>query len=162
MDDEIKARIPTKCNNNMVSHHLMMAMIDAKVCTYLSEARSNASCYLCLAKPTEINRLDTVISKTVSTGVYEFGLSSLHARINSMEYLLHIAYRLDLKKWAAIGDKHKEMLEARKKSKTKDKLNLLIDIVKQGAGITSDGNTGSAAITGLDEDLVRRFAVIWI
>lgn len=172
MDDEIKLLIPTNCNRNKVSHQLKMTMIDAKICTYLSEARSNASCYLCLAKPTEMNRLDIATSKTVNSDVYEFGLSSLHARINTMECLLHIAYRLDFKKWAARGQEHKDLLENRKRiiqNKFKDELNLLIDIVKQGSGTTNDGNTArrffefpdiTAAITGLDEELVRRFAVI--
>lgn len=173
MDEEIEALIPTECNNNnRVTHELMMTMIDAKVCTYLSEARSNASCYLCLAKPTEMNRLDAVTSKIVCSDLYEFGLSSLHARINCMECLLHIAYRLDFKRWAARSDEHKEMLQTRKKiiqNKFKDELNLLIDIVKQGSGTTNDGNTArkffefpnkTAAITGLDEDLIKRFAVI--
>lgn len=173
MDDEIKALIPTECSNyNRVTHQLMMTMIDAKVCTYLSEARSNATCYLCLAKPTEMNRLDAVTSKTVSSDIYEFGLSSLHARINCMECLLHIAYRLDFKQWAARRNEHKEMLQTRKKciqDKFKDELNLLIDIVKQGTGTTNDGNTArkffefpnkTAAITGLDEELIKRFAVI--
>ncbi|CAB3229477.1 unnamed protein product [Arctia plantaginis] len=80
MDYEIKTLIPSKCSNvNRVTHHLMMTMIDAKVCTYLSEARSNATCYLCLAKPTEMNRLDAVTSKIarVCSDMYEFGLSSL-------------------------------------------------------------------------------------
>ncbi|KAL0832212.1 hypothetical protein ABMA28_001664 [Loxostege sticticalis] len=159
MDDEIKALIPTECSNsNRVTHQLMMTMIDAKVCTYLSKARSNASCYLCLAKPTEMNRLDAVTSKTVCSDTYEFGLSSLHARINCMECLLHIAYRLDFKQ-------RKQSVQ----QKFKDELNLLIDIVKQGSGTTNDGNTArkffespnkTAAITGLDEELVKRFAVI--
>lgn len=145
---------------------------DDRRCTYLSEARSNASCYLCLAKPTEMNRLDAVTSKIVCSDLYEFGLSSLHARINCMECLLHIAYSLDFKRWAARSDEHKEMLQTRKKiiqNKFKDELNLLIDIVKQGSGTTNDGNTArkffefpnkTAAITGLDEDLIKRFAVI--
>lgn len=81
MDDEIKALIPTECSKNKVSHQLMKTMIDAKVCTYLSEARSNASYYLCLAKPTEMNRLNILAFKTLSAGVLEFGLSSLHARL---------------------------------------------------------------------------------
>lgn len=173
MDDQIKTLVPTECsNNNKVTHQLMMTMIDAKVCTYLSEAKSNASCYLCLAKPTEMNRLDIVTSKTTSSDAYEFGLSSLHARINCMECLLHIAYRLDFKQWAARTNEHKEMMQARKKviqDKFKDELNLLIDIVKQGSGTTNDGNTArkffenpnkTANITGLDEDLIKRFAVI--
>lgn len=172
MDNEIKALISTKYQGTEVSHQLIMSMIDGKICTYLSEAKSNAACYLCLAKPTEMNKLNIVTSKPVSTGVYEFGLSSLHARINVMECLLHVAYRLDFKKWSARGEHHQELLQSRKKliqDRFKDDLNLLIDIVKQGSGTTNDGNTArrffefpdkTAAITGLDEDLIRRFAVI--
>lgn len=172
MDNEIEALVPSKCQGHEISHQLMMTMIDGKICTYLSEAKSNAACYLCLAKPTEMNNLDVIASKTISSGVYEFGLSSLHARINVMECLLHIAYRLDFKKWSARGECHRELLHLRKKliqDRFKDDLNLLIDIVKQGSGTTNDGNTArrffefpdkTAAITGLDEDLIRRFAVI--
>lgn len=173
MDVQIKALVSTECSNgNQVIHQLRMTMIDAKVCTYLSEARSNASCYLCLAKPTQMNHLDAVTSRIVSSNTYEFGLSSLHARINCMECLLHISYRLDFKEWAARSNQHKEMLQSRKKNiqdKFKDELNILIDIVKQGSGTTNDGNTArkffefpdkTAAITGLDEEIVRRFAVI--
>lgn len=83
MDGEIKALITSEYNGNKVSHQLMMTMINTKICTYLSEAR-------CLAKPTEMNRLDSITSKTVSTGLYEFALSLLHARIESIESLLHL------------------------------------------------------------------------
>lgn len=95
MDDEIKVLLPTKCNNNMVSHLLMMTMIDAKVCSCLSEANSNASCSLCLTKGMAYGkeRLDTVISKTVSTGVHEFGLSLLHAHPDSMPFTHRIPTR---------------------------------------------------------------------
>lgn len=119
-----------------------------------------------------MNNLNSVTSKTVSSGVYEFELSSLHACINVMECLLHIAYRLDFKKWSAREECHKQMLKSRKKliqDKFNNELNLLVDIVKQGSGTTNDGNTARrffefpdkiAAITGLNENLIRRFAVI--
>lgn len=170
MDNEIQALIPTIYQSNTVDHQLMMTMIDGKICTYISDAKSTAACFLCLAKPTEMNNLNIVMAKTVAN--YELGLSPLHARINVMECLLHIAYRLDFKKWSARQENHKEMLQSRKKliqDRFKDDLNLLIDIVKQGSGTTNDGNTArrffefpekTAAITGLDEDLIRRFAVI--
>lgn len=172
MDEEIKSLQPTvACNNNKVIHKLKMTMIDGKVCTYLSEARSSATCYLCLAKPSEMNDLDLVMSKPVSTNLYDFGLSPLHAKINTMECLLHIAYRQDIKKWAIKGD-NKAIMEAKKieiQNRFKAEMNLLIDIVKQGSGTTNDGNTArrffenpdkTAAITGIDYDLIRRFAVI--
>lgn len=72
----IKILIPTECNNNTMSHQLMMTMIDAKVCTYLSEARSNSSCYICQAKPTEMNHLDAVTSNTRPYKFY--GMSFTH------------------------------------------------------------------------------------
>lgn len=172
IEEEIKALLPTEYNTCKIHHALKMTMIDGKICTYLSAARSNATCYLCLAKPTEMNRINSVTSKTIATELYEFGLSPLHARINSMECLLHISYRLVFKKWAAKGDEHKKIMNETKKTiqdRFKEELNLLIDIVKQGSGTTNDGNTArrffqnpekTAAITGLNEELVRRFAVI--
>lgn len=172
MEDEINALRPVDCGTNVVNHKLMMTMIDGKICTYLSDAKSSSSCYLCLAKPSNMNDLDSVKKRPVSVDLYKFGLSTLHARINTMECLLHIAYRLDLKKWAVRGDNDKAVFQARKKviqDRCKAELNLLIDIVKQGSGTTNDGNTArrffefpekTAAITGLDEQLIRRLAVI--
>lgn len=172
IDKEIEDLLPTEHKTNTVRHELKMTMVDGKICTYLSKARSNATCSLCLAKPTEMNVLDKVVTKPVDTGIYDYGLSSLHARINTMECLLHIAYRLDFKQWAARGNDLKEKMASRKKiiqDRFKEELNLLIDVVKQGSGTTNDGNTArkffedpakTASITGLDEGLVRRFAVI--
>lgn len=173
MDQEIESLQPTEYKNFTVTYKLKMTMIDGKICTYLSKSRSNATCYVCLAKPTEMNRLVVSQPKTVSdTGLYEYGLSSLHARINTMECLLHISYRLDFKKWAARGKDLQEKMATRKKivqDKFKEELNLLIDVVKQGSGTTNDGNTArkffedpdkTSSITGLDKDLIRSFAVI--
>lgn len=172
MKEEISALRPTKCGNNTISHKLLMTMIDAKVCTYLSTARSNAACYICLAKPSDLNDLNEVSKRKTSTDMLDYGISSLHARINMMECLLHISYRLDLKKWATIGKANQDARDARKtliNQRFKAELGLRIDEVKQGHGTTNDGNTArrffenpekTAAITGLDVELVRRFAVI--
>lgn len=171
IEDEIKSLKATQYESNTIDHSLVMTMIDGKICTYLSDAKSSATCYLCLAKPSEMNELQTVSRRHVQTDLYKFGLSPLHARINCMECLLHIAYRQDLKTWSVRGD-NKNILEAKKKeiqSKFRAELGLLIDKVKQGPGTTNDGNTSrkffefpdkTAAITGLDEELIRRFAVI--
>lgn len=170
---EISALQPSDCDSNMVSHKLMLTMVDAKIKTYISpKVRSNAVCYICMAKPTEMNNLEEVKKKSTENDLMELGLSSLHARINMMECLLHIAYKLDIKTWSARGESDKAAVDARKKAiqaRFKTELNLLIDIVKQGHGTTNDGNTArrffefpekTAAITGLDEDLIRRFSVI--
>ncbi|KAL4718078.1 hypothetical protein ACJJTC_019477 [Scirpophaga incertulas] len=147
-------------------------MVDAKICTYLSEAKSNAACYICLAKRTEMNDLKQVGLKKNSADMLAFGLSSLHAHINIMECLLHISYRLDLKKWSVRGKAEQELKDAKKKiiqDRFRSELGLLLDVVKQGHGTTNDGNTArrffenpvkTASITGLDVELIRRFAVI--
>lgn len=172
MEEEIRSLSSTECDTDRIKHNLIMTMIDGKVCTYLSEATSPATCYLCLAKPSEMNNLEAVTKKEVSTDLYKFGISSLHARINCMECLLHIAYRQNLKTWSVRGEENKRILEEKKKeiqTKFRKETGLLIDVVKQGSGTTNDGNTArkffefpekTAAITGLDEELIRRFAVI--
>lgn len=172
MKAEISALQPTECETNKVSHKLFMTMIDAKICTYLSPAKSNAVCYICLAKPSEMNDLRAVEKRVTSPDMLEFGISSLHARINVMECLLHISYRLEIKKWSIKGKEDQNVRDAKKKTvqdRFKSELGLLIDVVKQGHGTTNDGNTArrffedpekSADITGLDAELIRRFAVI--
>ena len=45
---------------------------------------------------------------------FQFGLSTLHARIRFMEYFLHLSYRLGFKKWQAKGDDHVGMLQKKR------------------------------------------------
>ena len=73
-------------------------MDDGKICNSLSQTLS-AKCYICGAKPTEMNNLEKCISKEVNTQRYEFGLSPLHSYIRFFEYFLHISYRLEIKMW---------------------------------------------------------------
>ncbi|KAK4872369.1 hypothetical protein RN001_014398 [Aquatica leii] len=101
----------------------------------------------------------------------QFGISSLHAWIRFFECLLHISYRLDVKKWQSRGE-DKVKVESRKKNVQKgfrQKLGLLVDMPKQGYGSTNDGNTArrffenaeiSAGITALDLSLIKRIHVM--
>lgn len=78
---------------------------------------------------------------------------------------------MDFKKWSSRGE-DKEKMALRKQQiqqAFKDETGLLVDIVKQGAGTTNDGNTArrffsdakaSARITGVDEELIERFHII--
>ncbi|RVE54676.1 hypothetical protein evm_000797 [Chilo suppressalis] len=88
-----------------------------------------------------------------------------------MECLLHIAYRMEIKKWNCRGEDKQKLNEMKKQIQEdfKSECGLLIDVVKQGTGITNDGNTArrffsnadtSARITGLDKDLIERFHVV--
>lgn len=118
-----------------------------------------------------MNQLAEVKEKPISYNMMDLGLSTLHARINMMECLLHISHRLDFKKWAA-RDADRVTIKLRQqviRDRFQKELSLFIDMIKQGHGTTNDGNTArrffenpkkTADITGLNEDLICRFAVI--
>lgn len=103
--------------------------------------------------------------------MYKFGISSLHALIRTMECLLNIAYRLDIKVWQVRGNVNKDAFQKRKEAIIKKfkTIGLIIDKVKPGFGTSNDGNTArrffkdcktTAEITGLDEALIQRLSVI--
>lgn len=90
-----------------------------------------------------------------------------------MECILHIAYRINIKKWKVPSKSgYKDKMEEQKKKIQKDyreKTGLLLDITKQGFGTTNDGNTAKRffsdpqlafQITKVDENLINRFATI--
>ena len=76
---------------------------------------SAASCYICEAKPSEMNNLNLVRNKSIQEGSVEYGLSTLHAWIRFMECILHISYRLKFKKWSARRPEEKIIMEESKK-----------------------------------------------
>lgn len=72
-------------------------MIDGKVVSVITNATSTSSCYICGANPSSMNKLEMLKSKfQPNMDTYQFGLSPLHARIKFMEFILNLAYRLDL------------------------------------------------------------------
>lgn len=103
---------------------------------------------------------------------YKFGLSTLHAWIRTFECFLHISYRLNIKKWAVTDETEKIEMKKRKAEiqlKFKKEMGLIVDRPKPGFGSTNDGNTArrfflnheqSAAITGLNNDLLQKFFYI--
>lgn len=171
MKEEIRNLAVSRYRNLEITHKLHMTMIDGKVATIITETPSAATCNICLAKPSEMNDLPQMFSRPVREDVYQYGLSTLHMWIRSMECLLHISYNLDFKMWCARGE-NKNLKQARKdmtQREFKEQMGLLIDIVKQGFGTTNDGNTArkffrnyekTAEITKIDADLIKHFAVI--
>jgi hypothetical protein len=144
-------------------------MVDGSVCNILSETNATTNCFICGAKPTEMNKLS---EKTPNDNYYRFGLSSLHSWIRCFECLLHIAYRLPFKTWQVRNPEHKEIYKKEKERiqyEFKSKLGLIVDKPKQSFGSSNDGNTArrffnnptlTAEITGLDETLVKKFGTI--
>lgn len=154
------------------SHLLVFSMVDGKICNTLSQYDSTQKCYICGKTPKEMNAEETNITRTADEDMYSFGISPLHSWIRTFECLLHVSYKLDIKKWQARTKEEKDSVASRKRhiqSRFKNEMGLLVDMPKQTAGNTNDGNTArrffrnpelSADITGIDIALVKRFLVI--
>ena len=169
--DELRpVRVMFESIEILVTCQLLFTMVDGKICTSLSQYTSSQVCYICGAKPSEMNQ--DIINKPVNNEMLNFGISPLHSWIRCFECLLHIAYRLEIKKWQVRSAVEKEKVASRKKEiqiKFRTEMGLLVDVVKQGHGTTNDGNTArrffkntdtSAAITGIDKTIIHRFRVI--
>lgn len=172
IDNKINNLSVTHLNNDIiVKHEMILTMIDGKACSAIAES-SSMNCYICGATPKQMISFDIVQQRTININNLKFGMSSLHAWIRCMEYLLHISYNLEIQKWSVRDPQQKILKLERKKNiqqQFRQKLGLLIDVVKQGVGTSNDGNTArrffenpsvTAEITGLDEIIIRKFSIL--
>lgn len=175
INNQIKNLQPTKININgeeiVINHKLILTMIDGKVCSALTDTSSQV-CYICGVSPKDINNLEAVKKRPCDISTYSFGLSTLHAHIRFFECMLHISYRLEVKKWQMRTQEDKNLFAARRTviiDRFRKETGMLVDQIKQGTGSTNDGNTArrffanpeiSSAITGIDEKLIHRLSVI--
>ncbi|CAG9760196.1 unnamed protein product [Ceutorhynchus assimilis] len=153
-----------------VRHKMMLTMIDGKICNAATDTTSTMKCYICGLTSKDFNNLQ--INREVNTEVLKFGLSILHARIRIFESLLHVSYKLTIKKWRLQSEAEKETIKQRKiqiQHNFRNQMGLIVDIPKPGFGSTNDGNTSrrffadpeaAAEITGIDFNLIYRFKVI--
>ena len=152
-----------------VSFDLALTMIDGKVANSISNNSSQQVCNICNASPTQMNNKKIVQELTPKLNTLKHGLSALHAYIRCFECVLHISYRLPIKKWQIRGELDVKKCNNRKKiiqSEFWNKLGLLVDFPKDsGSGTSNDGNTARRAfqnyklfseITGVDEFLIWR------
>lgn len=154
-----------------VSFKMVFTMIDGSICNVVSGTRSSQTCYICGAKPSDMNKTG-IENRTPDISQYKYGLSTLHAWIRSFECVLHIAYRLPFKTWQVRSADHKSILKERKENiqkAFKEQLGLIVDKPKPGFGSTNDGNTAkrffknfsiSSAITGINENLIKNLGII--
>lgn len=163
----------TKIEDNtvIVKHVFYLTMIDGKVFSILSDS-STQTCGICGATPTTMNKLNEIKALSVRANFYEYGLSTLHAWIRCLECVLHISYKIEIKKWQARSESDKASQNNRKKeiiNALKSEMNLLIDIPKPGEGSSNDGNTArkffqqpslTSQITGVNENLIKRLGII--
>jgi len=129
---------------------------------------------LCGATSKQFNLIDEMVKREVKTDNLSFGISVLHGWIRFFECLLHLSYKLPLKKWQARGDVEKKIVSENKlriQKEFKDKLGLLVDKPKPGFGNSNDGNTArrffqnseiSAEITKLDVEIIEKIHIIMI
>lgn len=176
IDAQKDALTPTLVNINgegfEIKHTLFLTMVDGKVAQVLSETSSGAVCTICGARPTEMNNLEKVQNKPIDENAYQYGLSTLHCWIRFMELILHVSYNLGFEKWSATTKENKDLKKQKKayvQRRFREELGLNIDKPKQGTGNSNDGNTArrffqnyqcSAEITGVDEELIKRFYVL--
>jgi len=165
---EIELDNGRKCR---VNFEMLFTMLDGSVSNILSNTNSTSKCCICGAKPTEMNT-ENVVNRPPAEEQYRFGLSTLHCWIRFFECVLHIGYRLPIKKWQVRGNELKEIVEKNKKriqSEFKAKMGLWVDKPKPGYGSTNDGNTArrffsnpdlSSEITGVNKDLIYNFSII--
>lgn len=158
-------------NKIMINHTFHLTMIDGKVFSTLTDCAPQ-NCGICGAPPSAMNNLDKIKNFKVKISFYEYGLSTLHAWIRCLECVLHIAYKLGIKKWQARGDSDKALQKETKIKVIDDvrsEMHLLVDIPKPGRGSTNDGNTArkffkhpslASNVTGVDENFIKRLGVI--
>lgn len=97
-------------NSLKVHHDLFLVMIDGKVCNAITGTNSTQKCYVCGATSKMFNSVDSMIVREVRTDTLEFGLSILHGWIRFFECLLHLSYKIPIKKWQARSDEDKKLL----------------------------------------------------
>lgn len=174
--EQAETLLPTKILiNNMeilVKSTLIFCMIDGKICNAVASCASTQTCYICGAKPKEMNNETIILQKSKKKEFFSLGLSPLHSWIRLFECMLHISYRLEMKTWQVRGTENKNKLSLKKKDvqeKFRRELGILVDMPKQQAGNTNDGNTAriffrnaekSSEITGVNCNLIKRLHVI--
>lgn len=157
-----------------VNHELILVMIDGKVCNAITDTKSTQKCYICGATSKEFNNIDEMIAKNVNIDTMEFGLAVLHGWIRFFDCLIHLSYKLPIKKWQTRCDDEKKIIADTKKRiqrEFKEKIGLIVDQPKPGFGNSNDGNSArrffknaevSAEITKIDLQLIKNMHTILI
>lgn len=110
VEAEIDALIPFSCAiagvKVTVVYKLYLTMIDGKVLQVITKTKSNQTCCVCKATPTQFNKLHNVSTRFKPVeGTLNFGISPLQFWIRSFEFLLHVSYRKSLEIWQVRGKK---------------------------------------------------------
>lgn len=152
-------------------HEFRMTMVDMKICNVVTDNRSTRTCYCCGNSQKSFNDL-SIIGAPLAANTYEFGLSTLHALMRSMEFFLRLGYKKAIMKYTAVTEEEKKLVKDRKREVRKlfwDRLHLVVDTPRNGSGTSNTGNTAriffayfkiTAEILDINEDIIRRMGLI--
>jgi hypothetical protein len=130
-----------------VLHRVDITMIDGKVATALSKVtNSSQCCSLCGSTPSQMNQIHIVSTLPLTPTGLKYGLSTLHAWICSMECLLKVSYKAEVKKWTSRSAADKDKAKAKNnliQSRFRSEVGLVIDMPRSGGSGSS--NNGNAA-----------------
>jgi hypothetical protein len=158
----------------VISYKVDLTMFDNKVVNALTDTKSTQSCNVCNAKPNEMNNIDLVKAKPENESALALGISGLHCWIKCFEFIIHLSYKMDIKKYKAKTNDEKLSVKLRKKEvqlNFRERLSLSVDMPKAGFGNSNDGNTSRRAfknhevfseITKVDCDVIKRLHNILI
>ena len=135
--------------------NLKLTMIDGNAANAICSISSQQVCNICSASPKQMNFIacGSIPTPTSNIDNIELGLSPLHARIRCFECLLHISYRLEIKKWQICGNDNKKVCGKKRiiQNKFIEELGLRVDFPRQGgSGTSNDGNTARRAFKHFD------------
>ena len=82
-----------------IYHAPFCTVVDGKAINAVMRNLSQQTCYICGATPVKMNNYTSRVRNLDSL---KFGLSPRHAWIRVFEAILHISYRLEIKKWKVI------------------------------------------------------------
>ena len=82
-----------------VNYQLCFTMVDGKVCNSMTNTTSALRCFICQVTSKKFNNIDEVFKSPIKEENLLFGISSLHAWIRFFERILHLSYKLTIKKW---------------------------------------------------------------
>ena len=176
--EDLKAQIevltPYVHNGLSIKSQVDLTMFDNKVVNALTNTNFTQSCNICKAGPKILNNIELLKTLPVDKFACSLGLSTLHCHIRIFEYVLHLGYKMDIKKHQARLPEEKLSVAERKKAiqdRFKTELSLLVDQPKVGHGNTNDGNTARRAfenpelfsdITGVNLDVIKDLKTVLI
>ena len=85
--------------NIQITHQIHMTMMHGKIFSAITDTPSSQTCHVRGATPKSTNNIDNAVKRTSDTSTFQFVLSTLHAWIYILEYVFHLSYQLDVKKW---------------------------------------------------------------